>query len=181
MHRCSWVEGKPDFYIAYHDQVWGNPCHNDHDLFKWLLLEMFHTGLSWQLVLSKEANFRQVFDNYDYQAISQYDVTKLEELCDNPKIIRNRRKIESAVLNAQAFLKVQADYGSFDRFIWSFSREKVVKRQTGTLVPKRTPLSDQVTQALKKYGFKQIGSVTIYSYLQAIGVVNDHDLACDFR
>lgn len=179
--RCEWVQGKPAYYISYHDQVWGKPEHRDRYLFKYLLMETFHTGLSWQLVLSKEAEFEKAFDGFDYLVIAHYQSDKVASLLMNRGIIRHRGKIEASIKNAQAFLQVQADYGSFDHFIWSFTQGQVVERQSGEALAKWSDLSDQVTKVLKTYGFKYIGSVTIYSYLQAIGVINDHDLNCSFR
>ncbi|MBF6979003.1 DNA-3-methyladenine glycosylase I [Tuanshanicoccus lijuaniae] len=178
--RCQWVEGKPDYYIAYHDHVWGKPEHDDSALFRWLILEMFHIGLSWQLVLSKQTHFDEAFDAFDYQKIATYDEQKITALLENKGIIRHRGKIQATITNAQAFMNVQEQYGSFDAFIWSFTNgETIVKAQDVHIT--QNDLSAQVTKALKRHGFKFLGSVTIYSYLQAIGVVNDHDFDCDFR
>lgn len=178
--RCQWIAGKPDYYVAYHDTIWGKPTHDDRELFKWLILESFHVGLSWQLVLSKQANFEAAFDDFDYHKIAEYDDTKIEELANDPGIIRHRGKIKAAISNAQAILAVQAEFGSFDTYIWQFSDKQTLINQTDQR-PTSSDLSDRVTKDMKKRGFKFIGSVTIYSYLQAIGIINDHDLACDFR
>ncbi|MGX7109117.1 DNA-3-methyladenine glycosylase I [Facklamia miroungae] len=182
MKRCQWVTNKPDYYLRYHDEIWGKPEHDDLQLFKWLILESFHVGLSWQLVLSKEHAFELAFDQFDYCKIAHYQENKIEALLDDSKIIRHRGKIEATVTNAQAFLKIQEDYGSFDRFIWHFTEgEVILKPKNQEASDTSTELSDRVAKALKEYGFKYVGSVTIYSYLQAIGVVNDHDYDCSFR
>lgn len=178
--RCQWIAGKPDYYVAYHDTIWGKPTHDDRELFKWLILESFHVGLSWQLVLSKQANFEAAFDDFDYHKIAEYDDAKIEALAKDPGIIRHRGKIKAAISNAQAILAVQAEFDSFDTYIWQFSDKQTLVSQTDER-PTTSELSDRVTKDMKKRGFKFIGSITIYSYLQAIGIINDHDLACDFR
>jgi len=178
--RCDWIAGKPDYYVKYHDEVWGKPEYNDQALFKWLNLEIFHIGLSWQLVLSKYDAFLEAFDDFDYEKVALYDEKKIEELMENEKIIRYRRKIEATINNAKQFMKVQEDFGSFSKYIWSFTNYKQIARDTEERQTKSN-LSDQVTKDLKKRGFNFVGSVTIYSYLQAIGVINDHDKTCDFR
>lgn len=178
--RCRWIEGKPEYYVSYHDNVWGKPEHDDRQLFKWLLLEMFHIGLSWQLVLSKEQAFCEAFEQYDYDKIANYTPSHVEVLLNNPSIIRHRGKINAAITNAQAFIRVQQEWGSFDRYIWSFTQGQTLMRQTNEAIA-RSQLSDTVAHDMKKRGFKFIGSVTIYSYLQAIGIVNDHDMTCAFR
>lgn len=179
MKRCKWIEGKPDYYVKYHDEVWGVPEYRDRELFKWLILETFHVGLSWQLVLSKYDNFCLAFDDFDYNKISQYTGKDIERLLDDSGIIRHKGKIEATITNAQAFLNVQEEWGSFSEYIWSFTDGKVIDN-LDDIHRTKSPLSDKVTKSLKKYGFKFVGSVTVYSYLQAIGVINDHDLACDF-
>lgn len=178
--RCEWIQGKPDYYVAYHDNVWGVPEHDDQKLFQWLILESFHVGLSWQLVLSKKEAFLQAFDQFDYHKVAQYDEAKIEELALNQDIIRHRGKIKAAIANAQAFIKVQEEFTSFDRYIWGFVGGQTVVKSTDEHVT-QSSLSDEVTKDMKKRGFKFIGSVTIYSYLQAIGILNDHDIHCDFR
>lgn len=178
--RCQWVVDKPDYYVTYHDTIWGKPSHDDTELFKWLILESFHVGLSWQLVLSKQANFEAAFDNFDYQQIANYDDTKIEALANDSGIIRHRGKIKAAIANAQAFQAVQKEFGSFDTYIWQFTDYQTLINQTDER-PTSNALSDRVTKDMKKRGFKFIGSVTIYSYLQAVGIINDHDLACEFR
>lgn len=178
--RCAWVSGKPDYYLDYHDHIWGKPEHDDQTLFQWLVLESFHVGLSWQLVLSKQANFAAAFDDFDYHRIALYSDAKVETLREDAGIIRHIGKIRATISNAQAFIKVQEEFGSFDAYIWSFTNGEVVLNQTDEFVTS-SDLSDRVTRDLKQRGFKFIGSVTIYSYLQAIGIINDHELNCDFR
>lgn len=180
IRRCKWIQGKPDYYVKYHDEIWGKPEYDDRALFKWLSLEVFHIGLSWQLVLSKVAHFMEAFNNFDYKKIANYQEADIDKLMANKKIIRYRKKIEATINNANRFMEVQKEFGTFSDYIWSFTEGEVVLSQNNE--PKtKSPLSDQVTADLKKRGFKFIGSVTIYSYLQAIGIINDHDLACDFR
>lgn len=180
INRCDWIKDKPDYYIAYHDEVWGKPEYDDQALFKWLSLEVFHIGLSWQLVLSKYDDFIEAFDAFDIDRVGNYQEDKIEELMQNEKIIRYRRKIEATIHNAIQFQKVQNEFGSFSKYIWHFTDGEQI---TATDKPRLTQstLSDEVTVDLKKRGFKFIGSVTIYSYLQAIGIINDHDKNCDFR
>lgn len=178
--RCQWIADKPDYYVQYHDHIWGKPTHDDQELFKWLILESFHVGLSWQLVLSKQANFAAAFDDFDYHKIANYNEEKIETLANDSGIIRHRGKIKAAIANAQAFQKVQAAFGSFDTYIWQFTQQTIITNETDES-PTSSELSERVTKDMKQRGFKFIGSVTIYSYLQAIGVINDHDLACEFR
>lgn len=180
VQRCKWIQGQPDYYIAYHDDVWCKPEHNDQLLYKWLLLETFHVGLSWRLVLSKEPAFAIAFDNYDFNKISEYTQVDINRLIEDPGIIRHRGKIEAAINNAQKFLEVRKEWNSFSQYIRHFTKGNIVYHQSDEQVT-QNQLSDQVTMSMKAYGFKFIGSVTIYSYLQAIGVINDHDLDCDFR
>lgn len=178
--RCRWVQGKPDYYVEYHDKIWGKIELDDQALFKWLSLEIFHIGLSWQLILSKYNDFMEAFDNFDYELIAKYDKTKVDELMTNEKIIRYRKKIEAVIHNAKQVQKVQEEYGSFSAYIWHFTEGKQIVKQFDENITSSS-LSDCVTKDLKEYDFKFIGSVTVYSYLQAVGVVNDHDLLCDFR
>lgn len=178
--RCEWIQGKPDYYVTYHDEVWGKPEYDDQELYKWLCLEIFHIGLSWQLVLSKYKAFMEAFDDFDYEKVASYEEDRIEDLMANEKIIRYRKKIEATIHNANKFMEIQREFGEFSHYIWSFTGNEQVVAQTDNKLT-NSPLSDQVTADLKKRGFKFIGSVTIYSYLQAIGIINDHDLACDFR
>ena len=180
MNRCQWIEGKPDYYIAYHDHIWGKIEKDDQELFKWLSLEIFHIGLSWQLVLSKYDAFMEAFDSFDIEQVAKYDAQKIDQLMKNKEIIRYRKKIEAVIHNANEIKKIQKDSTSFYQYIWSFTDGKQIINQDNQ---RRTSsqLSDQLTKDLKAKGFKFVGSVTIYSYLQAVGVINDHDLECDFR
>lgn len=177
--RCEWCEADP-LYIAYHDREWGVPVKDDQKLFEFLVLETFQAGLSWITVLRKRENFRQAFDNFDFTLIANYGEEKLSELLDNKWIIRNRLKIRATATNAQAFLKVREELGSFSNYIWSFvDHQPIVNRfkKIGDL-PSKTPLSDKISADLKRRGFKFTGSMVVYSYLQATGMVNDHLIDC---
>lgn len=169
---------KNPLYIAYHDEEWGVPCHDERQLFELLILEGFQAGLSWECVLNKRDAFREAFDNFDVQKVARYDEDKLTELAANSKIIRNRLKISASVANAMAFIKIQEEYGSFDKFIWSFTDGKVILEPCDLRTT--SPLSDTISKNLKKRGMKFVGSTVIYSYLQAIGVINGH-LECCFK
>ena len=177
MKRCFWVDEKSDIYTKYHDEEWGVPKYNDRELFELLVLESFQAGLSWITVLKKREAFRESFDKFNVQKVSEYGEKKIKELLCNEKIIRSKGKIEAAVNNAKIFIKIQKEYGSFSNYIWSFTNNKVIKRQSKEL-PASTPLSDTVSKDLKKRGMKYVGTVIIYSYLQAIGIVDDHDKEC---
>lgn len=177
--RCFWANMKNPLYIAYHDDEWGVPVHDDRLLFEMLVLESFVAGLSWECVLNKRAAFRTAFDNFDVETVAQYDTPKVEELLKNAGIIRHRAKIESAINNAAAFMKIQRELGSFDAYLWRHVDGKPIIGD-GTIIP-RTPLSDAIAKDLKCRGFKFMGSTTVYAYLQAIGVVNDHALDCFCR
>ncbi|NLV82706.1 MAG: DNA-3-methyladenine glycosylase I [Synergistaceae bacterium] len=175
--RCSWVDLNSDIYIEYHDNEWGVPVHDDDILFEMLVLESFQSGLSWITILKKREDFRKAFDNFDANKISKYDDLKKEELLQNKNIIRNRLKIEATVNNAVIFLQIQKEFGSFSKYLWAFSDNKVVinnnnKKSTAS------DLSDVVSEDFKKRGMKFIGPVTIYAYLQSVGIVNDHDIDC---
>lgn len=175
--RCKWVNLKNPLYIYYHDNEWGIPHYDDKYLFEFLLLESFQAGLSWECVLNKRAAFRLAFDNFDYNKISQYNKQKLEELCNNNDIIKNKLKIKAAVTNAQIFIKIQNEFGSFSNYIWSFSNNQIVKNLDNNFKT-TSELSDRISKDLKMRGMKFVGSTIIYSYLQAIGVINDHELEC---
>lgn len=177
--RCGWVDGS-QIYQDYHDFEWGRPVHEDQKLFEMLLLETMQAGLAWITVLRKREAFQNAFDAFDAQKIACYDEAKIEELMGNAGIIRNRLKLQAAVSNAQAFLNVQAEYGSFDRFLWDYVENKPVVGHWKTLKdsPATTQLSDRLSKDLKKRGFKFVGSTTIYAYLQAVGLVNDHVADC---
>ena len=177
MKRCFWVDENSPVYVKYHDEEWGVPKYDDRDLFELLVLEGFQAGLSWITVLKKREAFREAFDNFDVKKVSEYDENKIEQLLNNAGIIRSRNKIESAVKNAKIFIEIQNEFGSFSNYIWGFTGGKIIKRKTGGL-PVSTPLSDKISKDLKKRGMKYAGTVIVYSYLQAIGVVNDHDRDC---
>ncbi len=178
IERCSWAT--TDLYKEYHDKEWGNPVHDDDILFEMLILEGMQAGLSWLTVLNKRESFREAFDKFDCRKIAGYDEAKIEELMQNEKIIRNRLKIRSAIVNAQQFMKVQEEYGSFDSFIWSYVDYKPIHNHFNSVdeLPARTLLSDRISKDLKKRGFKFVGSTIIYAYMQAIGIVNDHVKGC---
>ena len=177
MKRCSWVDEKSEIYKKYHDEEWGVPKHDDRDLFELLILESFQAGLSWLTVLKKREAFRAAFDNFDVKKVANYGEDKINELLKNEKIIRSRNKINSAVGNAKIFMQIQKEYGSFSNYIWGFTNNKVVKKDYDKL-PASTELSDMISKDLKKRGMKYVGSVIVYSYLQAIGVVDDHEKGC---
>nr|WP_299342723.1 DNA-3-methyladenine glycosylase I [Allomuricauda sp.] len=178
-HRCGWCEGD-ELYEAYHDQEWGVPVKDDATLFEFLILETFQAGLSWITVLRKRENFRLAFDHFDYQKIAQYGQNKIDELLQNPGIIRNKLKVHATVSNAQAFMEVQKEYGSFSDYIWGFVDGKPVKNawQNYKEAPATTPLSDIISKDLKKRGFKFVGSTVVYAHMQATGMVNDHEINC---
>ncbi len=177
MKRCFWVDEKSEIYVKYHDEEWGVPKYKDRDLFELLILESFQAGLSWITVLKKREAFREAFDNFDVEKVSTYDESKVEELLQNAGIIRSRGKILAAISNAKIFIEIQKEYGSFSNYIWAFTDNKVIKNTSGIL-PVSTPLSDKISKDLKKRGMKYVGTVIIYSYLQAIGVVDDHEQGC---
>ena len=177
MKRCFWVDEKSEIYVKYHDEEWGVPNHNDRDLFELLILEGFQAGLSWITVLKKREAFRKAFDNFDVKKVSEYDEEKINALLENKDIIRSRGKITAAINNAKIFIEIQKDFGSFSNYIWGFTDNKVIKYTTGE-IPVKTELSDMVSKDLKKRGMKYTGSVIIYSYLQAIGIVDDHEKDC---
>ena len=177
MKRCFWVDEKSDIYVKYHDEEWGVPKYDDRELFELLILEGFQAGLSWICVLKKREAFRKAFDNFDVETVARYDSKKVEELLKNEGIIRSRNKIESAIKNAKVYMEIQKEFGSFSNYIWSFTDGKIIKNTTDKFEVS-TPLSDKVSKDLKKRGMKYVGTVIIYSYLQSIGIVNDHETGC---
>ena len=177
LKRCAWVENQPEIYIRYHDEEWGVACHDDKKLFELLILEMFQTGLSWLTVLKKRENFRQAFDGFLVEKVAAYKEDDINRLLNNAGIIRNRGKIEAAVNNAKIFIKIREEFGTFDKYLWHFTAGKTIKGD-GKTFPARTPLSDKISKDLKKLGMKYTGSVVIYSYLQAAGIVDDHQENC---
>jgi len=180
MQRCSWMNPKNQLYIDYHDNEWGVPVHDDKKLFEMLILEGAQAGLSWETVLKKRENYRKAFDNFDPQKVVNYDETKQAELLQNEGIIRNRLKIKSAIQNAKAFLEIQKESGSFDKYIWAFIDNKPIQNKFESLLdlPAKTELSDKISKDLKKRGMNFVGSTIIYAFMQAVGMVNDHYISC---
>ena len=177
MRRCSWVNLNNSLYIRYHDLEWGKPHYDDNYLFELLILESFQAGLSWECILNKRESFRIAFDNFDYKKISEYNEHKIEELCNNKNIIRNRLKINASIKNAKVFIQIQKEFGSFSKYIWHFTDGKIIKNIDNKFKTK-SALSDLISSDLKSRGMKFVGSTIIYSYLQAIGVIDDHELNC---
>ena len=175
--RCF---GNTPVYIEYHDHEWGRPVHDDQRLFEMLILEGAQAGLSWITVLKKRETYREAFDGFDPVKVALYDDVKRAELLENEGIIRNRLKVNSAIVNARLFLEIQKEHGSFDRFIWSYVNYKPIVGhwERPEDIPITTPLSDQISSDLKKMGFKFVGSTIIYSFMQAVGMVNDHLKSC---
>jgi DNA-3-methyladenine glycosylase I len=178
--RCRWVPlGDPD-YVHYHDKEWGRPVHDDRLLFEMLILEGAQAGLSWSTILHKRANYQRVFAQFDPKKVARFDAARKAALLKDPGIVRNRLKVDSTVTNAQAFLEVQREFGSFDTYLWAFvNRRPLINGPTAaTGVPARTELSDRISKDLKKRGFRFVGTTILYAYLQAVGVVNDHSRDC---
>lgn len=177
--RCEWAGTEP-LMMEYHDKEWGVPQHDDQILFEFLILEGMQAGLSWSTILKKRENFRNAFHDFDYIKISKFNEKKIEELLQDKGIIRNRLKIQSAITNAKAFIKVQEEFGSFNDFIWGYVNHKPIHNNWKSLdeLPSHTELSDQISKDLKKKGFKFVGSTIIYAFMQAVGLVNDHTNYC---
>lgn len=178
-NRCFWVSDS-QLYIDYHDKEWGTPVYDDETLFEFLVLETFQAGVSWITILNKRENFRTAFDNFDYQKIAKYPESKFNDLMQDTGIVRNKLKIRSAISNAQLFIEIQKEFGSFSKFIWSYVDGKPIinkfyKREE---VPATTAISDKISKDLKKRGFKFTGSTIMYAYMQAVGMVNDHTTDC---
>lgn len=177
--RCAWCQGD-SLYEAYHDEEWGVPVYDDSKLFEFLILETFQAGLSWITVLRKRENFRKAFDGFNYKKIAQYQQSKIDQLLQNTGIIRNKLKVNATVTNAQAFIKIQEEFGSFSKYIWGFTDGKPIKNTFKTInnIPANTALSDTISKDLKKRGFKFVGSTVVYAHMQATGMVNDHETSC---
>jgi DNA-3-methyladenine glycosylase I len=177
--RCPWPS-EDKLMIKYHDKEWGVPLHNDRKLFEFLILEGFQAGLSWRTILHKRENFREAFDNFDFNKIAKYNRKKINSLLKNEGIIRNKLKIEAAITNAKAFLQVRKEFGTFDKYIWSFINGKPIDNKFKSLkeLPAKTKLSDKISEDLKKRGFKFVGSTIVYAHMQATGMVNDHVEGC---
>lgn len=175
MKRCVWVNMDNPLYVDYHDNEWGVPKYDDHELYELLILEMFQAGLSWETILNKRENFRKVFDNFEPQRIVNYGEDKINELMQDKGIIRNRRKIEATINNTKIFLDLQKEFGSFANYIWSFTDNKIIITDSKVV---SNQLSDTISKDLNKRGMRFVGTVIIFSYLQAIGVVNSHAEDC---
>ncbi len=177
--RCTWCGNDP-LYMAYHDEEWGVPVRDDDTLFEFLILETFQAGLSWITILRKRENFKKAFDNFDYKKIAKYGEDKFNSLLEDAGIIRNKLKIKATITNAQAFMKVQEEFGSFSTYIWKFTNGKQLQNAFANRedVPATTELSDVLSKDLKKRGFKFVGSTVIYAHMQATGMVNDHTIDC---
>ncbi len=180
--RCAWCE-KDDLYRKYHDEEWGVPVYDDQTIFEFLVLESFQAGLSWHTILRKRENFRSAFDDFNYKKIAHYSEEKVEELMQDAGIIRNRLKILATINNAQRFVEVQQEFGTFSKYIWNFVDGKPVINHPQTLkdVPATSTISDRLAKDLKKRGFKFLGSTVMYAHMQATGMVNDHVADCHFR
>ncbi len=178
--RCAWVEGKDPLYVAYHDEEWGVPNFDDQQLFEMLCLEGAQAGLSWWTVLKKRTHYREVFDQFDAHKMKDYDEGKIAALLADPGIIRNKLKVNAFIRNAEAYLKIQAEHGSFSNYIWSFVDGTPINNEIASLseVPAKSEISDKMSKQLKKDGFKFIGSTICYAFMQAVGMVNDHVKGC---
>lgn len=174
--RCHWA--KTDLSIAYHDREWGVPVHDDHTLFEFLILEGAQAGLSWETILRKRDNYRRAFDHFDPRKVAKYDSRRVAKLMDDAGIIRNRLKINAAIQNAKGVLAIQKEFGSLNVYVWRFVNGKAIKRKRGTPALAHTPVSDALSRDLVKRGFKFVGSTICYSFMQAVGMVNDHEPAC---
>lgn len=178
--RCGWVEGTFRQYVDYHDREWGVPVHDDRVHFEFLILESAQAGLSWSTILKKRESYRKAFAGFDPEKVALFDDSDVERLLQNEGIVRYDKKIRSAIKNAQSFLEVQEEFGSFDKYIWDFVGHKPIVNAPKSLkeVPAKTELSDQIAKDLKRRGFSFLGSTTVYAYLQACGLVNDHTTGC---
>jgi DNA-3-methyladenine glycosylase I len=180
VNRCSWANPANPRYLAYHDEEWGVPCHDETRLFEMLNLEGAQAGLSWETVLNKRDNYRAAFDGWDAEKIAHYDEAKVAALLADPGIIRNRLKVAAAISNAQAYLRLRDEIGGLAPFLWAYVDGKPIQNawSDSRACPAKTPLSDRISKDLSKRGFKFVGSTIIYAYMQAIGMVNDHSTAC---
>lgn len=178
LKRCGWAKG--ELYEAYHDQEWGVPLHDDRRLFEFLILEGAQAGLSWITILKKRENYKRAFDDFDPRKVARYDARRIKKLLNNPGIVRNRLKVESAVKNAKAFLAAQEEFGTFDSYVWQFVNGQPIRNRWKSLkqIPARTTESDAMSKDLIKRGFKFVGSTICYAFMQAVGMVNDHTIDC---
>ena len=177
--RCGWTSQNP-LMIEYHDQEWGVPLHDDRKLFEFIILDAFQAGLNWSIILGKRKNFEKAFDGFNPVKIAKYDDKKFDELMANPGIIRNKLKISATIDNAKAFLKIQKEFGSFDKYIWQFTKGKMLVNKWKTLseIPASSPESDEMSKDLKKRGFRFVGTTICYAFMQAAGMINDHLTTC---
>jgi DNA-3-methyladenine glycosylase I len=178
--RCKWATGGNELYLDYHDREWGVPQHDDRALFEFLILEGAQAGLSWSTILNKREGYRKAFSGFDPGKVARYDKTSINKLLQDPAIVRNRLKVESAVINARAFLEVKKEFGSFDAYIWRFTGGKPIQNSWKAMkqVPASTNVSDAMSKDLKNRGFKFVGSTIMYAHMQATGMVNDHTVNC---
>ncbi|MFV0553717.1 MAG: DNA-3-methyladenine glycosylase I [Mangrovibacterium sp.] len=178
-NKCPWCLSHP-LYIAYHDEEWGRPIYDDNTLFEFLILEGAQAGLSWFTILKRRENYRRAYDDFKPQIVAQYGEEKVQQLLQDEGIIRNRLKVRGSIINAQCFLAVQEEFGSFSNYLWAFVEGKPIVNQFKTMseVPATTPISDALSKDLKKRGFKFVGSTIMYAFMQAVGMVNDHLLTC---
>jgi DNA-3-methyladenine glycosylase I len=174
--RCAWA--RTDLSIAYHDREWGTPAYDDRVLFEFLILEGAQAGLSWETILRKRESYRAAFDNFDPAKVARYNEKRVERLLQNEGIIRNRLKIAAAIQNAKSFLEVQQEFGSFSEYLWRFVNHQPLVRKRGAAVPANSPLSDKLSKDLARRGFKFVGTTICYSFMQAVGLINDHDFTC---
>lgn len=174
MNRCKWAMNVNEIYTKYHDEEWGEPVHDDQRLYEMLILESFQAGLSWSCILNKRENFRKAFDNFDIDKIINYDEIKIQELQNNTGIIRNKLKIKATINNSKIFKEIQKEYGSFDKYIWSFTNNQTIYEFDKV----SSELSDIISRDLKKRGMTFVGTIIIYSYLQAVGIINSHETQC---
>lgn len=180
MKRCSWVNLENELYKKYHDEEWGVPCHDDNKLFELIILEGAQAGLSWETILKKRENYRKAFSNFDPKKVTRYTKKKIEKLLQNKGIIRNHLKIKSAIQNAKVFLEIQKEFGSFNKYMWDFAGNKPIKNKfkKHKEIPSETKLSTEISKDLKKRGMNFVGPKIMYAYMQSIGMVNDHEIAC---
>jgi len=178
--RCPWVDNTFDEYVRYHDEEWGVPVHDDRVHFEFITLEGAQAGLSWSTILKRREGYRRLFEEFDPEKVARLSDRKVEELAKNPAIVRHRKKVESVVTNAQVFLQIQEEFGTFDKYIWDYVDGKTVINHYEKIenVPAKTELSDQIAKDLKNRGFSFVGSTIIYAYMQACGLVNDHLTTC---
>ncbi len=178
--RCKWATGGNELYVGHHDKEWGVPQHDDRVLFEFLILEGAQAGLSWSTILNKREGYRKAFSGFEPKKVARYDKAKIHELLQDPAIVRNRLKVESAVINARAFLEVQEEFGSFDAYIWRFTGSRPIQNSWKAMkqVPASTTESDAMSKDLKSRGFKFVGSTIMYAHMQATGMVNDHTVNC---